>query len=846
MAYNEFDINVNTVVPGSKTLINNSFDDLSEIIAGISNRARGMISVAKELASVGVFNKSIRLIQEALELDWDIPEGHLLLADIYRWKRAYSEAMLSLNTALELAPDNPTVLSEAGMLLVSMGKLSEAEPLSRKALELDSGNIDACIALGSSLFNRGMVEEAIDVFNNAVKLHPAEPRLHSKLIFAMQYSPACNLSDILKESLRWNERFGGSYRFITEAEQYTRKLGKKITIGFVSPDLCRHPVGNFISALFAGDDHNELKFIVYSDLPGEDEVTRYIRSKADEWRWIFGLQDSAVARMVIEDKVDILFDLAGHTARNRMTLFAMKPAPFQVTWAGYVGPTGVEAMDYLLSDRFQSPSDEDELEQEKIIRMPNDYICYMPPAYAPDLTPLPAKKNGYVTFGCFNNIAKISDTILDCWAEILAALPESKLFIKNPSLSDTDSKRRMLERCSARGISEARIITDGYSPWNEMLNAYSCIDIQLDTFPYSGGITTLESLWMGVPVITMTGDRFASRHSTTHLINTGLDYLVASDLKEYMLIACNLAGNLDKLSFLRSSLRDTLLKSPVCDIKRFAEDFKRKINDIIVVPESCSGKFENFEDERSKKYDQPARIVNFDFCGRKTTFECHDSDFSWYTCKDILRGDTYPIIDIREEVKTIVDIGANVGAATVYFKSWYPDASIYSFEPGSSAFGFLSRNTSELKNVFIYNCGLSDSNQNAKLYLGSIDSVTNSIYMCSTNTEFHEEIQIVQAADFFTSIGLKQVDMLKIDTEGCEVAILESIKGLLGEIKIIYLEYHSEEDRRTIDSMLCSTHQLHSSDASMINRGEVVYVNRKCELFRINPLISVSQEVPGS
>ena len=309
---------------------------------------------------------------------------------------------------------------------------------------------------------------------------------------------------------------------------------------------------------------------------------------SDGWVDTRGISDEALSQRIYADRIDILVDLAGHTAKNRLLVFARRPAPIQVTWAGYVGSTGLSAMDYLIADNQHVPQGVDSYYSEKIIRLPESYICYEPPDYAPPVGPPPFRRNGYVTFGCFNNPAKINTGVLSAWTEILRSVPKSRLFLKYTNMDSDKNVKRISNFVSENGVSASRIRIENSSPHSELLACYNNVDIVLDTFPYSGGLTTCESLWMGVPVITLPGETFASRHSFGHLKNVGLQDLVSSDWPDYVSKAVELAQDARQLIALRNDLREQVAEPRLCDGKRFAEDFAAAMRQIW--KDWCSGR----------------------------------------------------------------------------------------------------------------------------------------------------------------------------------------------------------------------------------------------------------------
>jgi predicted O-linked N-acetylglucosamine transferase (SPINDLY family) len=301
-------------------------------------------------------------------------------------------------------------------------------------------------------------------------------------------------------------------------------------------------------------------------------LTARFRSAADQWRTIVGQTDHDVAEQIKIDQIDVLIDLAGHTG-PRLLVFARKPAPIQVTWLGYVGTTGMSAMDFLLADRFHVPAGEEPHYAETVLRMPHGYACYTPLDDAPDVAPLPSLGGSPFTFGCFNNPAKYSPRLLDAWAEILWRAGTARLLLKHTGLDQVQLQQRIHDHFARRGVDPSRILFEGRSPLREFLAAYSRVDLALDTQPYSGGLTTCEALWMGVPVVTYPGATFAGRHSTSHLVNAGYEQFIARNLAEFIDLAVSWASRLDDLAALRSTMRQQVRASHLCDAAAFANDF---------------------------------------------------------------------------------------------------------------------------------------------------------------------------------------------------------------------------------------------------------------------------------
>jgi predicted O-linked N-acetylglucosamine transferase (SPINDLY family) len=350
---------------------------------------------------------------------------------------------------------------------------------------------------------------------------------------------------------------------------------RRIRVGYVSSDFRRHPVGFFLQPVLNSHDRAQVEVFCYSSHPQTDDLTEQLRSRADGWRTIASSDDDAAAELIRSDAIDILVDLGGHSGFNRLPTFARKPAPIQASWLGYADTTGLPNIDYLISDRFVCPEQEDGAVVEQVVRLPEAFLCYTPPEDAPPVPPLPALSRGHVTFGCFNNIAKVTPDVIRLWAEILRAVPESRLFLKTRSLGEHSVRSRYASLFAHHEVSPERVVFEGASPRADYLAAYGRVDIALDPFPFNGGTTTLDALWMGVPVISLQGDRPVCRLGASHLSAAGCGDLVVRSPQDYLQKAVALASDVRQLSHLRAALRRQVLDSPICDSSRFTRGLEK-------------------------------------------------------------------------------------------------------------------------------------------------------------------------------------------------------------------------------------------------------------------------------
>jgi predicted O-linked N-acetylglucosamine transferase (SPINDLY family) len=333
----------------------------------------------------------------------------------------------------------------------------------------------------------------------------------------------------------------------------------------------------FLAPLVERLDRSQVHVTCYADGGRRDVGSQRLAAASDRWREVGGWSDDALGRTIRDDAIDILFDLAGHTDNNRLPAFARRLAPVQITWIGYVGTTGLDTVDYLLADAYHAPESAESFYCERILRMPDGYVCYEPPEYAPQPGPPPLLARGHATFGSLNNPTKFSAAAVRCWSEILRQLPDSGLILKYKGCDEPATARRLRAMFAEYGIGEPQLDLRSDTTHVEHLRVYQEIDVALDPFPYSGGITTCEATWMGVPVVTCPGETFASRHSLSHLTNANVPETIARDCDHYVELAVGLASDPERLCQLRASLRPRMAASPLCDIGAFAKAFEERL-----------------------------------------------------------------------------------------------------------------------------------------------------------------------------------------------------------------------------------------------------------------------------
>ena len=414
------------------------------------------------------------------------------------------------------------------------------------------------------------MDDAIACYQRAIDLKPGNTMAHSNLLMTLQYRTGVTLAGLAEAHREFDLRYVVPASKCVIPRHRLETSDRRLRLGFVSADFGRHPVGFFLIRVLENLPRESFEVICYSERAVKDDITERFRALSTRWLDTTGMNDERLTQRIMADDIDILFDLAGHTGHNRMPVFARKPARVSITWVGYEGTTGLSTIDFLIADRHMIPEGSEIHFRERILRMPDGYLCYEPPTDAPDISQPPLMKNGYPTFGSFNNLAKITPQVVQVWSEILRRSTNSRLVMKYRGLGDLNVSQRYRDAFAANGVDPNRLILQPQSSYADYLASYRELDIILDPFPFSGSTTTCEALWMGVPVITCPFETFASRHSLSHLNNIGVTQTIARDLDDYVNLAVSLSGDLPQLESLRSGMRDRMIASPLCDGKRFA------------------------------------------------------------------------------------------------------------------------------------------------------------------------------------------------------------------------------------------------------------------------------------
>ncbi len=526
--------------------------------------AETLSSYGVVLKDLGRRDEAIDCWQRVLAVEPKLSAAHNNLGALYRMMRKPKLANDHLRAALRLEPRDAVAAANLAHVLLEAGQTTEAEILARGITERSPESAEGHHMLGFALAYQGDVEAAIGEFRAAHKLSPKSGAAISSALFASLYSDRRDAEAVLELHRELAPEIVPAHPPLTTWKN-GRDPSRRLKVGYLSPDLRTHPVSMFLEPILEHHDKKEFEVICYSTTNAPDATTERLQSHSAQWHDCSGWGDARIAALIESDGVDILVDLAGHTAQNSASVFRAKPAPVQVAYIGYPGSTGLPEMEWLLADDKLCPPGAERHCSEKVMRLEQSYWCYRPPAAAPDPGPLPALANGYVTFGSYNAYQKLTDRTVALWADVLKAVPGSRLALKALAFADDNVRRAASRRFAKAGIEEARIETLPPTDPSAYLQEYRRLDIALDPTPYNGATTTCEALWMGVPVITLAGDRFCGRMGTSVLRALGYPELIAESPEAFVRIAGALARDLRKLQAVRGQLRGRMSASPLCD-----------------------------------------------------------------------------------------------------------------------------------------------------------------------------------------------------------------------------------------------------------------------------------------
>ncbi len=543
---------------------------LRETLAREPNHPEAEFNLAIALRGLGRPQEAIPHYRNAVALRPDYADALNNLGSLHKELGDFSAAMADFEAALRVRPDYVIALNNAGCVLRTLGRIDAAEDMLRRGLVIAPRHAALHDNLGSVLKDAGELDEAIGCFRRALDIDPTNPATHSNLAYALSFfSPEAQ--PILDECARWNARFAEPLRPRTTPRPQHASAHRRLKIGYVSPDFRDHCQSLFTLPLFAHHDRAAVEIFCYSSVERPDDYTRRIAGCTDVWRDARGLDDAALCEVIRKDGIDILVDLTMHMAGGRPLVFARKPAPVQIAWLAYPGTTGMSAMDHRLSDPRLDPPGFDHHYSERTLRLPDSFWCYDPLTDRPGVNPLPALERGYLTLGCLNNPCKLTDDTLQLWGGVMRALPDARLLLMAPA---GRHRRRLLQRLEAQQIAGQRVGFVEFRPRAQYLHTYHDIDFGLDTVPYNGHTTSLDSMWMGVPVLTRVGRTCVGRGGLSQLYQLNLLELAAESDAAFIGSAVELAGDVPRLAALRSQLRWRLERSALMDAARFAANIE--------------------------------------------------------------------------------------------------------------------------------------------------------------------------------------------------------------------------------------------------------------------------------
>lgn len=550
-----------------------AFEQALALLPGFVDAHYNLANVYKDL---GQSARAIQAYQQAIALQPDHAEAHGNLGVVLELLGRHDDAQASYRRALALQPNLAEVHNNLGNVLKELGRYDDALSCYQRALAIRPDMADAHNNLGNALKDLGRLDEALECYQRALAIRPDYTEALGNLLFTSNYLSGQAPQALLALAHRYGDCVAALARPYCDWPQ-ARDPDRPLRVGLVSGDLCQHPVGYFVESVLealkaqAGE---RIQVLAYATQVRHDAWSDRIRAACQGWCLTVGLSDEALAQRIRADGIDILIDLSGHTAHNRLPMFAWKPAPVQVSWLGYFATTGVAGIDYVLADPWTAPESTQAHFTEQLWRLPQTRWCFTAPDVDVPVTPLPASRSGHVTFACFNNLTKMNVAVVALWARVLRAVPGSRLMLKAEQLDDASVRSTVLAAFAAQGVGADRLDLHGRSDRLTYLRAYQMVDISLDPFPFTGGTTSIESLWMGVPVLTLAGDRLVSRQGVGLMMNAGLPDWVAQDADDYVAKAVAHAADLQALAACRAGLRQRVLASPLFDAAAFATHFE--------------------------------------------------------------------------------------------------------------------------------------------------------------------------------------------------------------------------------------------------------------------------------
>ena len=513
--------------------------------------------------------------KQVIEIAPDSPDAYILLGAVYLEAGQFKEAFEYTYKAIKLREDAPEVHYALGNIFAAQNKFSDAVECYERSLRLRPDSVDVLNNLASAYLGLGNNAEALETYQIVARADPKHVISRQNIAYCLTFDPSCSPASYLSNAQEFGKVAASQ---IQPYSNWKRDplTNRPLKVGLVSGDLRLHPVGLFLENVLAYLDFEKIEIHAFSNLSTDDAVQAYLRSHVSSWTAIHGLSDKAAAQVIYEANLDLLIDLSGHTGLNRLALFVWRPAPVQASWLGYWASTGLAEIDYVLADRYSVPPEHHDHFSEKIWYVADTRLCFTTPSAVYDMLPseTPAVKKGYVTFGCYQPIKKLTESVLVVWADIFRQLPTARLRLQAASFTDPKVSNNILERLEGVGISKDRVSVHGSMPYYAYLRSHAEVDIILDSFPYPGGTTTCDSLWMGVPTLTLSGNTMLSRQGVSLLTCAGLEDWIAQSEEGYVRIAVEKAQDIAQISRLRANMRKQVFASALFNAPSFARQLE--------------------------------------------------------------------------------------------------------------------------------------------------------------------------------------------------------------------------------------------------------------------------------
>ncbi len=532
------------------------------------------VNLGSVLVASGQKRPGLIAYNRALEIQSDNQEALFNRSILQGDVKSLRDSLEFIRRTIELKGESANLQSLLVIALMCNGQLAEAEAACRRLIEQHPAYMPGWNSLAQIVSSGGASTQAVEYYKKALENQPEADEIFSNILFESTYLFGLTPKQLFERHLEWARR----YEMPLLEKQFRhlpgREPGKRLKIGYMSGDCYNHPVGSLLRGVLRQHDHGKFEIHCFMTTSRSDEMTERLRAHCDYWHEVQLLSFEELADLIHAEGIDILVDLSGHTESNRLKVFALKPTPVQATWIGYFHSTGLKSIDYFITDPHTTPLQSDQLFSEAPARLPHSRFCFTPPEFAPGVSNTPADRAGYITFGSFNRLAKLTDQVIEAWARIVMSVPDAKLMIKAREFSDIETVERIKKKFGTSGLSPGRLIVRPASGHQQMLSEYSEVDIGLDPFPFNGGMTSMDALWMGVPVLTMAGSSVVSRQSTSMLTNIGLEELIFADVESYIAGAVVLAQDRPRMARLRATTRLKMLRSPLCDAEQFTQDLE--------------------------------------------------------------------------------------------------------------------------------------------------------------------------------------------------------------------------------------------------------------------------------